>query len=73
MPRWHTMRVAAAAVMGIDQAKVSALLNGRLTSCSSERVMRVVTRLGQGVEIVVPSKPRRRQRGQIRVVETARA
>jgi predicted XRE-type DNA-binding protein len=66
-------QVTAAAVMGIDQPKVSALLNGRLTSFSSERLMRLLTRLGQDVEIVVRSKPRRRQRGQIRVVETARA
>jgi predicted XRE-type DNA-binding protein len=66
-------QVAAAAVMGIDQPRVSALLNGRLTSFSSERLMRLLTRLGQDVEIVVRSKPRRRQRGRIRVVETARA
>ena len=66
-------QVRAAAVMGIDQPKVSALLNGRLTSFSSERLMRLLTRLGQDVEIVVRSKPRRRQRGRIRVVETANA
>ena len=64
-------QVAAAAVMGIDQPKVSALLNGRLTSFSSERLMRLLTRLGQDVEIVVRSKSRRRQRGQIRVVDRA--
>ena len=62
-------QVAAAAVMGIDQPKVSALLSGRLSNFSSERLMRLLTRLGQDVEIVVKSKPRRRQRGRIRVVE----
>ena len=46
-------QVAAAGVMGIDQPKVSALLNGRLSSFSSERLMRLLTRLGQGVVIVV--------------------
>jgi len=66
-------QVAAAAVMGIDQPKVSALLSGRLTNFSSERLMRLLTRLGQDVEIVVKSKPRRRQRGRIRVVQEARA
>ncbi len=66
-------QVAAAAVLGIDQPKVSALLNGRLSSFSSERLMRLLTRLGQDVEIVVRSKPRRRKRGQIRVVQIARA
>jgi predicted XRE-type DNA-binding protein len=45
-------QVAAAAVMGIDQPKVSALLGGRLTNFSSERLMRLLTRLGQDVEIV---------------------
>ena len=65
-------QVAAAEVMGIDQPKVSALLGGRLGSFSSERLMRLLTRLGQDVEIIVKSKPRRRLRGRIRVVEEAR-
>jgi predicted XRE-type DNA-binding protein len=50
--RSRLTQVAAAAVMGIDQPKVSALLNGRLTNFSSERLMRLLTRLGQDVEIV---------------------
>lgn len=66
-------QVAAAVVMGIDQPKVSALLRGRLTNFSSERLMRLLTRLGQDVEIVVKSKPRRRLRGRIRVVQESRA
>ena len=48
---------------------VSALLNGRLANFSSGRLMRLLTVLGQDVEIVLRSKPRRRQRGRIRVVE----
>jgi predicted XRE-type DNA-binding protein len=71
--RSRLTQVAAAAVMGIDQPKVSALLNGRLTNFSSERLMRLLTRLGQDVEIVVKTKPRRRLRGRIRVVEEVRA
>ena len=62
-------QVAAAGILRIDQPKVSALLNGRLTSFSSERLMRLLTRLGQDVEIVVKTTPRSRQRGRIRVVE----
>jgi predicted XRE-type DNA-binding protein len=58
--RSRLTQVAAAAVMGIDEPKVSALLNGRLTNFSSERLMRLLTRLGQDVEIVVRTKPRRR-------------
>ena len=41
--RSRLTQVAAAAVMGIDQPKVSALLNGRLTNFSSERLMRLLT------------------------------
>jgi predicted XRE-type DNA-binding protein len=63
-------QVAAANLMGIDQPKVSALLNGRLGNFSSERLMRLLTRLGQDVEIVVRSGPRSRKSGRIRVVET---
>ncbi len=66
-------QVAAAVVMGIDQPKVSALLSGRLSNFSSERLMRLLTRLGQDVEIVVKSKPRRRQHGRISVVREAPA
>lgn len=66
-------QIAAAAAMGIDQPKVSALLNGRLTSFSSERLMRLLTRLGQDIEIVVKTKPRGRERGRIRVVQEVRA
>ena len=71
--RSRLTQVAAAAVRGIDQPKVSALLNGRLMNFSSERLMRLLTRLGQDVEITVKTKPRRRQRGRIRVVEEVRA
>ena len=66
-------QAAAAALMGIDQPKVSALLNGHLASFSSERLMRLLTRLGQDVEIVVKAKPRRRHHGRISVVDEARA
>ena len=62
-------QVAAASLMGIDQPKVSALLNGRLANFSSTRLMRLLTALGQDVEIVIRAKPRGRQRGHIRVVE----
>ncbi len=64
-------QVAAALVMEIDQPKVSALINGRLASFSSERLMRLLTRLGQDIEIVVKTTPRRRRRGRIRVVQEA--
>jgi predicted XRE-type DNA-binding protein len=67
--RRRLTQVAAARLMGIDQPKVSALLNGRLANFSSARLMRLLTALGQDVEIVIKAKPRHRQRGQLRVVE----
>ena len=69
--RRHLTQVAAAALMGIDQPKVSALLNGRLANFSSDRLMRLLTALGQDVEIVVRAKPRNRERGRIHVVDHA--
>jgi len=61
-------QAAAAARMGIDQPKVSALLNGRLENISSERLMRLLTALGQDVDITVRTKPSNRPRGRIRVI-----
>ena len=66
--RRRLTQVAAASLMGIDQPKVSALLNGRLTNFSSERLMRLLTALGHDVDIIVKAKPRARDRGRIRVV-----
>jgi predicted XRE-type DNA-binding protein len=66
-------QVAAATLMGIDQPKVSALLNGRLANFSSDRLMRLLTALGQDVEIVVKAKPRNRAQGRVRVVGEAHA
>ncbi len=62
---------AAAALTGLDQPKVSALVNGRLSGFSSDRLMRCLTALGQDVEIVVKTKARGTGRGRIRVVEKA--
>ena len=69
--RRRLTQVAAASLMAIDQPKVSALLNGRLGNFSSERLMRLLTALGQDVEITVKAKPRNRAHGRIRVVGEA--
>jgi predicted XRE-type DNA-binding protein len=71
--RQRLTQAAAAALMGIDQPKVSALINGRLASFSSGRLMRLLTALGQDVEIVVKAKSRSRQRGRLRVVNETHA
>jgi predicted XRE-type DNA-binding protein len=69
--RRRLTQVAAASLMGIDQPKVSALLNGRLANFSSGRLMRLLTALGQDVEITVKAKPRNRAHGRIRVVDAS--
>ncbi|HEX3673699.1 MAG TPA: helix-turn-helix transcriptional regulator [Rhizomicrobium sp.] len=66
-------QVAAASAMGVDQPKVSALLNGRLANFSSERLMRLLTALGQDVDIILRDTPRSRARGRVRVLSDARA
>jgi predicted XRE-type DNA-binding protein len=57
---------AAGALMGIDQPKVSALMNGRLTNFSSERLMRLLNALGQDVDIT--ARPSKQMPGRIRVI-----
>jgi predicted XRE-type DNA-binding protein len=51
-------QVAAAKVFGIDQPKVSAMLNGRFRGFSVYRLMSFIAALGRDVEIVT-KKPRR--------------
>jgi predicted XRE-type DNA-binding protein len=46
----------AAAILGIDQPKVSALKQGRLSGFSIERLMRFLLALGSDVEISVKRK-----------------
>lgn len=49
-----------AARLQIDQPKVSALLRGQLQQFSTERLMTLVRRVGQDVEIrILPQRPRR--------------
>lgn len=61
----------AAALVGLDQPKISALMNGRLTGFSSDRLLRCLTALGQDVDIVVKAPPRSRRPGRLRVIERA--
>jgi predicted XRE-type DNA-binding protein len=61
-------QAAAAKVLGIDQPKVSALLRGRVTGFSTERLIRFLTILGRDVEIVVRERPRSRRAGHLHVV-----
>jgi predicted XRE-type DNA-binding protein len=52
----------AAKLLGVDQPKVSALIRGRLTGFSLERLMRFLLLLGQDIKITVQAIPRSRTR-----------
>jgi predicted XRE-type DNA-binding protein len=56
----------AAEMLGIDQPKISALINGKLAGFSTARLFRFLNALGRDVEIVV--KPKSRSQAQTRVV-----
>lgn len=47
----------AAEIVGIDQPKVSALMNGKLSGFSIPQLFRFLNALGQDVEIIVREKP----------------
>jgi predicted XRE-type DNA-binding protein len=57
----------AARMPGIDQPKVSALKQGRLSGFSIERLIRFLLLLGRDVEIAVKEKPRSRSTARLRV------
>jgi predicted XRE-type DNA-binding protein len=51
---------AQAAILGIDQPKISALKQGKLAGFSIERLMRFLLLLGKDVEISIGNKPKSR-------------
>lgn len=59
-------QIEAAEALGIDQPKISALINGKLTGFSTARLFRFLNALGRDVKIVV--KPKSHAQAQTRVV-----
>jgi predicted XRE-type DNA-binding protein len=59
---------AAAARLGLNQPKVSALRNYKIEGFSVERLMTLLTALDRDVEIVIRKKPRSRPAARISVV-----
>ncbi len=57
----------AADLLGIDQPKISALKQGKLSGFSIERLVRLLLRLGHDVEIMVKSRSRSRAAAKLRV------
>jgi predicted XRE-type DNA-binding protein len=65
--RRRLTQAAAAAKMGVNQPKVSALANYKLDGFSVERLMTFLTALDQDVDIVIRRKSRSRAAGRITV------
>jgi predicted XRE-type DNA-binding protein len=57
----------AAAVLGIDQPKISALKQGKLSGFSIERLMRLLLVLGRDIEITVKVKAKSKSIARLRV------
>jgi predicted XRE-type DNA-binding protein len=58
----------AAELLGLDQPKISALVRGKLSGFSTDRLFRFLNDLGQEIEIVVRPAKRTSRRGAIHVV-----
>ena len=61
-------QAAAAARLGLNQPKVSALRNYKLEGFSVERLMTLLNALDRDIEIVIRKKPRSRPAARISVV-----
>jgi predicted XRE-type DNA-binding protein len=66
----HMTQTQAAELLGIDQPKVSALINGKLSGFSTVRLFRFLNALDRDVEIVVKTKLKSRSQARTRVVAT---
>lgn len=61
-------QMQAAALLEIDQPKVSNLLRGRLDGFSTERLFRFLNALDQDIEIVIRPKSKSAEYAEVRVV-----
>lgn len=64
----HLNQAEAAKLLGVDQPKVSNIMNGRLSGFSLERLIHFLNVLGREVQIVVRPKPRSQATGGLKVV-----
>jgi predicted XRE-type DNA-binding protein len=58
----------AAAMLGVDQPKVSSLMRGKLSGFSSDRLFRFLNVLDRDVEIVIKPKRLDAEHGSVKVV-----
>jgi predicted XRE-type DNA-binding protein len=65
--RRRLTQTQAAATLGVDQPKISALKQGKLSGFSIERLMRFLLLLGRDIEITVKGKSRSGSIARVRV------
>ena len=58
----------AARILGTEQPKISAIMNGKLSGFSLERLINFLNILGSDVQIIVKPKPPRRKSAALEVV-----
>ena len=68
LDKQHLAQAAAAAWLGLNQPKISALRHYKLEGFSVERLMTLLNALDQDVEIVIRAKPSSRAAARISVV-----
>ncbi len=61
----------AAVLLNVEQSDLSALFQGRLATCSLDQLLRVLTWLGDDVEITIRPRLQRTKRGALRVLQAA--
>lgn len=64
----HLNQTDAAKLLGVDQPKISSIMNGRLSGFSLERLIHFLNVLGCEIQIVVKQKPRSQAMGRLQVV-----
>ena len=65
--RRRLTQTEAAKILGVDQPKISALKQGKLSGFSIERLMRLLLALGRDIEITVKGRPTPRSPARLRV------
>jgi predicted XRE-type DNA-binding protein len=65
--RRRMTQTQAAATLGVDQPKISALKQGKLSAFSIERLMRFLLLLGHDIEITVRGRAKSRSVARLRV------
>jgi predicted XRE-type DNA-binding protein len=60
-------QIQAAKKLGVDQPRISSLLNGRLDLFSIEMLMHFLQILDQDIQIVITPKPRKQKRAHLSV------